>query len=82
MVTNRQTDISLELARSCIAKSKMAKDLTRMPSLSEVDLSGLNDWEKSSITSVMEKAQVSTVFTCCFLNLAVKLTCKFNVIAC
>ena len=60
----------------------MAKDLTRMPSLSEVDLSGLNDWEKSSITSVMEKAQVSTVFTCCFLNLAVKLTCKFNVIAC
>ncbi|CAB4027567.1 oxysterol-binding -related 11-like isoform X1 [Paramuricea clavata] len=35
----------------------MAKDLTRMPSLSEVDLSGLNDWEKSSITSVMEKAQ-------------------------
>ncbi|XP_028407493.1 oxysterol-binding protein-related protein 11-like [Dendronephthya gigantea] len=35
----------------------MAKDLIRMPTLSEVDLSGLSEWEKSSISSVMEKAE-------------------------
>lgn len=37
----------------------MASDLSsRMPKISEVDLSGLNDWEKKRISSVMEKAQV------------------------
>ncbi len=39
----RRTDkqiFSWTLARLCICESKMAKDLTRMPSLSEVDLSG------------------------------------------
>ncbi|XP_046860517.1 oxysterol-binding protein-related protein 11-like [Xenia sp. Carnegie-2017] len=36
----------------------MASDLSsRMPKISEVDLSGLNDWEKKRISSVMEKAQ-------------------------
>ena len=35
----------------------MAKDLSQMPTLSEVDLSGLSESEKSSIRSVMEKAQ-------------------------
>ena len=72
----RRTDkqiFSWTLARLCIAKSKMAKDLTRMPSLSEVDLSGLSEWEKSSITSVMEKAQVSIVFTRCFIKLCRKI---------
>lgn len=39
----------------------MAKVLpsTHMPSLEDVDMSGLSEWEKTSITSVMAKAQVS-----------------------
>lgn len=38
----------------------MAKVLpsTQMPSLEEVDMSGLSEWEKTSITTVMAKAQV------------------------
>jgi hypothetical protein len=51
----------------------MAKDLSRMPTLSEVDLSGLSEWEKTSITSVMEKAQVSLVFGVTFQSFIVKI---------
>jgi hypothetical protein len=50
----------------------MAKDLSRMPTLSEVDLSGLSEWEKTSITSVMEKAQVSLVLALFFKALSLK----------
>lgn len=52
-----------------------------MPSVSEVDFSGLNEWEKSSITSVMEKAEVRVTFTLFLRKFVTKLTGKLWVIA-